>query len=104
MEDKKIIKLAQEWVSELNGVPFNSTSEEMCFQSYAYEDGYKKGFNDALEKAKRIIISFMPLPSHKNHNMNYNIELLKERMEYGKVIAKKFEKIMNEDERGVKTE
>lgn len=40
-DEEHIRKLAQQWVSKFNGKEFNSTSEEMCFQSYAYEDGYK---------------------------------------------------------------
>lgn len=42
--------LSQQWCSDLHNKEFNSTSEEMCFQSYAYQDGYKKGFKDALHK------------------------------------------------------
>lgn len=64
-------------------------------------NGYEKGFQDAIEKAKRIIISFMPLPSHKNHNINYDVELLKERQEYAHKIAEKFEEMMNADEKGI---
>ena len=64
-------------------------------------NGYEKGFQDAIEKAKQIIISFMPLPSHKNHNINYDVELLKERQEYAKQIAVKFEEMMNNEERGI---
>ena len=56
-------------------------------------NGYEKGFQDAIEKAKRIIISFMPLPSHKNHNINYDVELLKERQKYAHKIAEKFEEM-----------
>lgn len=63
--------------------------------------GYNKGFQDAVEKAKQIIISFMPLPSPKNHNINSDVELLKERQEYAKQIAVKFEKMMNDEERGI---
>lgn len=64
-------------------------------------DGYEKGFQDAVEKAKRIIISFMPLPSNKNHNINYDVKLLKERQEYAHKIAEKFEEMMNADEKGI---
>ena len=45
-----IQRLSQQWCSDLHNKEFNSTSEEMCFQSYAYQDGYKKGFKDALHK------------------------------------------------------
>ena len=62
---------------------------------------YEKGFQDAIEKAKRIIISFMPLPSHKNHNMNYDVELLEERQKYAHQVAEKFEEMMNADEKGI---
>ena len=64
-------------------------------------NGYEKGFQDAVEKAKRIIISFMPLPSHKNHNINYDVELLEERQKYAHKIAEKFEEMMNADEKGI---
>ena len=64
-------------------------------------NGYEKGFQDAIEKAKRIIISFMPLPSHKNHNMNYDVELLEERQKYAHQVAEKFEEMMNADEKGI---
>lgn len=63
--------------------------------------GYNKGFQDAVEKAKRIIISYMPLPSHKNHNMNYDVELLEERQKYAHQVAEKFEEMMNADEKGI---
>lgn len=49
--EEHIRELAQQWVSKLNGKEFNSTSEEMCFQSYAYEDGYKQCYQDLTEKA-----------------------------------------------------
>ena len=62
-------------------------------------NGYDKGFQDAIEKAKQIIISFMPLPSNKNHNINQDIDLLEERQKYAHQVAKKFEEIMNTDER-----
>mgnify|MGYP003291712428 CR=1 FL=1 len=64
-------------------------------------NGYEKGFQDAIEKAKQIIISFMPLPSPNNHNINSDVELLKERQEYAKQIAVKFEEMMNADEKGI---
>lgn len=48
--DNYIQHLSQQWCSDLHNKEFNSTSEEMCFQSYAYQDGYKKGFKDALHK------------------------------------------------------
>lgn len=62
-------------------------------------NGYEQGFQDAIEKAKQIIISYMPLPSHKNHNMNYDAELLEERQKYAHQVAEKFEEMMNADER-----
>lgn len=92
--------LAHKWIEQLHGKEFNSTSEEMCFQKHAYCDGYEKGFQDAIKKAKQIIISFMPLPSNKNHNMNYDVELLEERQKYAKQVSKKFEEFMNQEERG----
>ena len=64
-------------------------------------NGYEKGFQDAIEKAKRIIISFMPLPSHKNHNLNYEVGMLEERQKYAHKIAEKFEEMMNADEKGI---
>lgn len=79
---------------------YNSTNEEMSFQENAYCDGYRKGFQDAVEKAKRIIISFIPLPSNKNHNINQDIDLLEERQKYAHQVAKKFEEIMLSNERG----
>jgi hypothetical protein len=78
----------------------NSTNEEMSFQENAYCDGYRKGYQDAVEKAKRIIISFMPLPSNKNYNINNNAEFLEERQKYAKQVSKKFEEFMNQEERG----
>ena len=59
-----------------------------------YCNGYEKGFKDAIAKAKQIIISFMPLPSYKNHNINQDIELLEERQKYAKLVAERFEKMM----------
>ena len=64
-------------------------------------NGYEQGFQDAIEKAKQIIISFMPLPSPKNHNMNYDVELLEERQKYAHQVAEKFEEMMNADEKGI---
>ena len=61
---------------------------------------YDKGFQDAIEKAKQIIISYMPLPSNKNHNINYDVELLEERQKYAKQVSNKFEEFMNQEERG----
>lgn len=58
-------------------------------------NGYEKGFKDAIEKAKTIIMNFMPLPSNKNHNMNLNVDLLEERQKYAHQVAKKFEEMMN---------
>ena len=60
---------------------------------------YDKGFQDAIEKAKQIIISFIPLPSNKNHNINQDIDLLEERQKYAHQVAKKFEEIMLNKER-----
>ena len=62
-------------------------------------NGYEKGFQDAIEKAKSIIINFMPLPSNKNHNMNLDTNLLEERQKYAHQVAKKFEEMMSTDER-----
>ena len=61
---------------------------------------YDKGFQDAIEKAKQIIISYMPLPSNKNHNINYDVELLEERQKYAKQVSNKFEEFMNQEKRG----
>ena len=63
---------------------------------------YNKGFQDAIEKAKQIIINFAPLPSHKNHNLTYNVELLKERQKYALHIAEKFEEMMKQNKRKIK--
>ena len=62
-------------------------------------NGYEKGFQDAIEKAKSIIINFMPLPSNKNHNMNLDTNLLEKRQKYAHQVAKKFEEMMSTDER-----
>ena len=62
-------------------------------------NGYEKGFQDAIEKAKSIIINFMPLPSNKNHNMNLDVNLLEERQKYAHQVAEKFEEMMSTDER-----
>ena len=56
---------------------------------------YEKGFQDAIEKAKQIIINYMPLPSNKNHNMNCDVKLLEERQKYAHQVAEKFEEMMN---------
>ena len=53
-KDKYITSLAHQWIEQLHSKEFNSTSEEMCFQEYAYCDGYEKGFKDAIEKTKQI--------------------------------------------------
>lgn len=45
--EEYIRELSYKWVENLLGKEFNSTSEEMCFLSYAYQDGYIKGYNDA---------------------------------------------------------
>lgn len=58
-------------------------------------NGYEQGFQDAIEKAKQIIISYMPLPSYKNHHINQDIELLEERQKYAKQVADKFEEMIN---------
>ena len=50
MNDDKIRYLSNQWVSNLHGKEFNSTSEEMLFQSYAYQDGYKAGADLMQEK------------------------------------------------------
>lgn len=63
-------------------------------------NNYDQGFQDAIEKAKQIIINFAPLPSHKNHNLIYNVELLEERQKYALHIAEKFEEMMKTEERG----
>ena len=62
-------------------------------------NAYDKGFQDAIEKAKQIIISFIPLPSNKNHNINQDIDLLEERQKYAHQVAKKFEEMMLNKER-----
>lgn len=61
---------------------------------------YDKGYQDAIVKAKQIIISFMPLPSNNNHNINLDLDLLKEREKYAKQVAKKFEEMMLYNEIG----
>lgn len=50
-EDKKyyILDLSHKWVSDIHGKEFNSTSEAHCFQSYAFQDGYKQGIEDCLD-------------------------------------------------------
>lgn len=99
-KDKYITSLVHQWIEQLHSKEFNSTNEEMCFQEYAYCDGYRKGFQDAVEKAKRIIISFMPLPSNRNYNINNDVEFLEERQKYAKQVSNKFEELMNQEERG----
>lgn len=64
------------------------------------DNDYDNGYQDAIEKAKQIIISFMPLPSSQNHNINSNLNLLKEREKYAKQVAMKFEEMMLSNERG----
>lgn len=63
---------------------------EMC------ENEYNRGFEDAIEKAKQIIINFMPLPSPINHNINLDKVLLQERYDYAIQVAKRFEDKMKE--------
>ena len=62
---------------------------------------YDNGFQDAIEKAKHIIMSYMPLPSPENHNLNYNVDLLEQRQEYAKKFVAMFEEKMNNNVRGV---
>ena len=57
---------------------------------------YDNGFQDAIEKAKLIIMNYMPLPSHENHNLNYNVDLLEQRQEYAKKFAAMFEEKMKQ--------
>lgn len=57
---------------------------------------YNRGFEDAIEKAKQIIINFMPLPSSRNHNINLDKDALEERYKYAIQIATRFEDKMNE--------
>lgn len=57
---------------------------------------YNRGFEDAIEKAKQIIINFMPLPSSRNHNINLDKDALEERYKYAIQIATWFEDKMNE--------
>ena len=57
---------------------------------------YNRGFEDAIEKAKQIIINFMPLPSSRNHNINLDKDALEERYQYAIQIATRFEDKMNE--------
>lgn len=57
---------------------------------------YNRGFEDAVEKAKQIIINFMPLPSSRNHNINLDKDALEERYKYAIQIATRFEEKMNE--------
>lgn len=62
----------------------------------ACKNEYNRGFEDAIEKAKQIIISFMPLPSAVNHNINLDKALLQERYNYAIQVAKRFEDKMKE--------
>lgn len=57
---------------------------------------YNRGFEDAIEKAKQIIINFMPLPSSRNYNINLDKDALEERYKYAIQIATRFEEKMNE--------
>ena len=90
-----VSNLAHLWIEQLHDKEFSSISEEMLFQKYAYCDGYEKGYEDAIKKATQIILSFMPLPSNKNHIINQDIDLLEERQKYAIQIANKFEEMMN---------
>lgn len=58
---------------------------------------YDNGFQDAIEKAKHIIMNYMPLPSHENHNLNYNVDLLEQRQEYAKKFVAMFEEKMKQN-------
>jgi hypothetical protein len=60
------------------------------------ESQYNRGFEDAIEKAKQIIINFMPLPSPINHNINLDKVSLEKRYDYAIQIAKRFEEKMKE--------
>lgn len=62
---------------------------------------YDKGFQDAVKKTKRIILSSIPLPSHKNHNIIYDMKSLEERDKYAHQVAEKYEEKMNQVERGI---
>lgn len=57
---------------------------------------YNRGFEDAIEKAKQIIINFMPLPSPMNHNINLDKVALEKRYDYAIQVAKRFEDKMKE--------
>lgn len=59
MNDDKIRYLSHQWVSNLHGKEFNSTSEEMLFQSYAYQDGYKAGTDWMQEKMIEKVAEWM---------------------------------------------
>lgn len=61
---------------------------------------YDNGFQDAIEKAKHIIMNYMPLPSHENYNLNYNVDLLEQRQEYVKKFVAMFEEKMKQDVKG----
>ena len=41
-------------------------------------------------------MNYMPLPSHENHNLNYNVDLLEQRQEYAKKFAAMFEEKMKQ--------
>ena len=96
-KDTYINDLAHKWINDLHNKPFNSTSEEMCFQKYAYEDGFKKGYNDAIEDIVNIIKSYLPLPA-PNSNYNNDIKLLEARLEYAKTFASFIKKKLEEIE------
>lgn len=71
--------------------------EGVEFAEYKLADTeYNRGFEDAIEKAKQIIINFMPLPSSRNHNINLDKDALEERYKYAIQIATRFEDKMNE--------
>ena len=58
---------------------------------------YDNGFQKKKKKAKHIIMNYMPLPSHENHNLNYNVDLLEQRQEYAKKFAAMFEEKMKQN-------
>lgn len=88
MRQEEYIKdLAQAWVNI-----FKSDD----FQTFAYEEGYKKGFQDAITRAYCILLNHLQLPDPRNHDL-YNIEVLEARSKYAKTFAEWFEKKMNED-------
>ena len=67
-----------------------------CAERILADTEYNRGFEDAIEKAKQIIINFMPLPSSRNHNINLDKNALEERYKYAIQIATRFEEKMNE--------